>query len=176
MAWTKLKTAALTGAALLLLGGMTAVIVNQTRSAALAADRKVVIASVESLVSALARGDADAFTAGLHARNDAERRLALSSGASAKGMADLNAALLERFGDTDDVWRIRYTFCIVSCIPCSDIRASGPKWKCGAKMPSFALRGLLIRRGLVFLCTWCERTANGSCSWTKNHRATARRR
>jgi hypothetical protein len=32
-------------------------------------------------------------------------------------MADLNAALLERFGDTDDVWKIRYTFCIVSCIP-----------------------------------------------------------
>lgn len=117
MASTKFKTAALTGAALLLFSGMIAVIVNQTRSAALAADRKAVTASVESLVSALARGDADAFAAGLHTRNDAEWRLAESAGAAAKGMADLNAALLERFGDTDDVWKIRHTFCIVSCIP-----------------------------------------------------------
>jgi len=117
MAWTKFKTAALAGAALLLFGGMTAVIVTQTRSAVLAADRKAVTASVESLVSALARGDADAFAAGFHVRNDAERLLAASGGSAARGMADLNAALLERFGDTDDVWRIRYTFCIVSCIP-----------------------------------------------------------
>lgn len=117
MAWTKFKTAALAGAALLLFGGMTAVIVNQTRSAALTADRKAVTASVESLVSALARGDADAFTAGLHTRNDAERRLAESAGTAAKGMADMDSALVERLGDTDDVWRIRHTFCIVSCIP-----------------------------------------------------------
>jgi hypothetical protein len=117
MAWTKFKTAALTGAALLLLGGTIAGIVNQTRNAALSAERKAITASVESLVSALARGDADAFTAGLHTRNDAERRLAASAGMTAKGMADMNAALLERFGDTDDVWRNRYTFCIVSCIP-----------------------------------------------------------
>jgi hypothetical protein len=116
-AWTKSKTAALTAAALLLFGGTTAVLVNQTRSSALSADRKAVMASVESLVSALAHGDADAFTAGLHTRNDAERRLAVSCGSAARGMADLNAALLERFGDTDDVWKIRYTFCIVSCIP-----------------------------------------------------------
>ena len=117
MAWTKFRTAALTGAALLLIGGTTAVVVIQTRSAALAADRKAVTASVESLVSALARGDAEAFAAGLYTRNDAERRLAESAGTAAKGMADLNAALLERFGDTDEVWRIRHTFCIVSCIP-----------------------------------------------------------
>ena len=127
MAWTKLKTAALAGAALLLFGGMTAVIVNQTRSAALSADRKAVVASAESLVSALARGDADAFTAGLHVRNDAERRLAESSGSAARGMADLNAALLERFGDTDDVWKIRYTFCIVSCIPLLGYQGQRPE-------------------------------------------------
>jgi len=116
MAWTKFKTAALTGAALLLLVGATVVIVHQFHRTAVAGDRKAVTASVESLVSALARGDADAFTSGLHVRNDAERRLAVSAGSAARGMADLNAALLERFGDTDDVWRIRHTFCIVSCI------------------------------------------------------------
>ena len=117
MAWTKFKTVALVGTALLLFGGTTAVIMNQTRNAALSVDQKAVTASVESLVNALARGDADAFTTGLHTRNDAERRLAASAGMAAKGMADLNAALVERFGDTDDVWRIRHTFCIVSCIP-----------------------------------------------------------
>lgn len=117
MAWTKFKTAALTSAALLLFVGTITVILLQTRNAALAADQKAVIASVESLVSALARGDADAFTAKLHVRNDAERQLAVSCGSAARGMADLNTALLERFGDTDDVWRIRHTFCIVSCIP-----------------------------------------------------------
>jgi len=127
MAWTKLKTAALTGAALLLFGGMTAVIVNQTRSAAFSADRKAVIASAESLVSALASGDGDAFTAGLHTRNDAERRLAVSCGSAARGMADMNAALLERFGDTDDVWKIRYTFCIVSCIPLLGYQGQRPE-------------------------------------------------
>jgi hypothetical protein len=127
MAWTKFKTVTLTGAALLLLVGTTVVIVNQTRRAALAADRKAVTASVESLVSALARGDADAFTARLHIRNDAERRLAESSGWAARGMADLNAALLEHFGDTDDVWKIRYTFCIVSCTPLLGYQGQRPE-------------------------------------------------
>ena len=117
MAWTKSKTAVLALAALLLFIGTTVVIVNHNRRAMLAADRKAITVSVESLVSALARGDADAFTAGLHVRNNAERQLAESCGSAARGMADLNAALLERFGDTDDVWRIRYTFCIVSCVP-----------------------------------------------------------
>ena len=117
MVWTKSKIAALAGAALLFLVGAIVVIVNQTRRSALSADRKAVIASVESLVSALARGNAEAFTARLHVRNAAERQLAASCGSAARGMADLNAALLERFGDTDDVWKIRHTFCIVSCIP-----------------------------------------------------------
>jgi hypothetical protein len=127
MAWTKFKTAALIGAALLLFGGTTAVIVNQTRSAALAADRKAVVASVESLVSALARGDADAI---YRRPSHSERRGATvgrEQRLAARGMADLNAALLERFGDTDDVWRIRYTFCIVSCIPLLGYQGQRPK-------------------------------------------------
>jgi hypothetical protein len=51
-------TAALAVAVLLLFGGTTAVIVLQTRSAALSAEQKAVTASVESLVSALVLGKA----------------------------------------------------------------------------------------------------------------------
>ncbi|HMC28088.1 MAG TPA: sigma-70 family RNA polymerase sigma factor [Verrucomicrobiae bacterium] len=126
MAWTKFKTAALAGAVLLLFGGTTAVVVNHSLAARnlspLSPDQKAVLAAAKSLASALARGDADAFAASIFTPNDPEgraagRRLAASLGSVAKGMAAVDAALRARFGDTDDVWRIRYTFSMESGIP-----------------------------------------------------------
>jgi hypothetical protein len=123
MTLTKFKTAAVTTAALLLLAGTTAVLVHQSygarvaRAPALSAEQKAVLAAAESLVSALARGDGDAFAAGLYAPDESERRLAASYGAVAKGIGAFDAALRARFGDTDEVRRIRYTFSLMSGIP-----------------------------------------------------------
>jgi hypothetical protein len=99
----------------LLLGGTIAVVIHQT--IAPSADQKAVIASAEALVRALAAGDSDGFAAGLFVQDDADRRLAVSFGGIARATAELDAALVARFGDTDEVWRIRYTFSMMSGIP-----------------------------------------------------------
>src|SRR5438477_2094951 len=111
MAWTKIKTAALSSAALLLFGGTTAVFIHQSSAvrspAPLSPDQKAVLLAAESLVNSLSRGDGEAFAAGLFTPDDSERRLAASIGEVARGIGAFDAALRKQFGDIDEVRRIR---------------------------------------------------------------------
>jgi RNA polymerase sigma factor (sigma-70 family) len=147
MAWTKLRTGIATVAALLLLGGTTGVFTY--RVVVLHTEQDAVRQAAEALVTALSHGDAQAFAEGLFTPDETERRLAASLGVLAKAYGAASAALLSRFGDTDDVWRIRYTFSMMSGIPLvgylgqrTEIKVAGNEalFRCPALWPSIPLR------------------------------------